>query len=217
MRDLGTLGGVACEARAINDAGRVVGSFQDKEGKSHAFYWDDLAGMRAIKVVEGASGYALSISDYGVVAGVGAFRGGEKFVFIWQVDDGVRDVFRPEMARGVLGQTINARGEHLVGFCYFKSVERRGCFAFAERTDRREPIAFLPVDGGDESMVFALNNAGQAAGHIAWNVGPFGWTGEAPWGEKSVRKAVVWTVPNPDAWKEKRAEEKRERQSKRVR
>ena len=69
MQDLGTLGGSASWARAINDAGEIVGNATTANGKMRAFRWTALTGMVELPLPAGSSD-AYGINNKGVVTGV---------------------------------------------------------------------------------------------------------------------------------------------------
>jgi probable HAF family extracellular repeat protein len=75
---LGTLGGPASQARAINDRGDVAGWSRcvpsATSGGTHAFVWDRVHGMRDLGRVTGRGSRAAAISQTGEVFGAFEYR-----------------------------------------------------------------------------------------------------------------------------------------------
>ena len=72
VTDLGTLGGTASVARAINDRGQVVGESTINSGENHAFIWENRR-MRDLGLFPGDLFAAASdINNRGQVVGAGA-------------------------------------------------------------------------------------------------------------------------------------------------
>jgi probable HAF family extracellular repeat protein len=72
VTDLGTLGGTASVARAINDRGQVVGESTINSGENHAFIWEN-GRMRDLGLFPGDLFAAASdINNRGQVVGAGA-------------------------------------------------------------------------------------------------------------------------------------------------
>jgi probable HAF family extracellular repeat protein len=72
VMDLGTLGGTASVARAINDRGQVVGESTINSGENHAFIWEN-GRMRDLGLFPGDLFAAASdINNRGQVVGAGA-------------------------------------------------------------------------------------------------------------------------------------------------
>jgi probable HAF family extracellular repeat protein len=93
ITDLGTLGGAASTANAINGAGQVVGAAQVKSGSYHPFLYS--AGvMTDLGVAAGfTDGAARAINSSGQVAvseGVGGNVNGD--AFLWQSSSGLADL-----------------------------------------------------------------------------------------------------------------------------
>src|SRR5260370_25060351 len=79
MIAVGTLGGTASVALAINNLGQVTGRANDPIDDLHAFYWDRTARMNDLNSqISSGSGWELqaaaSISDAGEIAGYGLYK-----------------------------------------------------------------------------------------------------------------------------------------------
>ena len=83
MVDLGTLGGAGSRSQAegINDAGQVVGLFNDND--DHAFYWTAADGMVELPTLTGIESAARAINNAGQVAGYGDIATGDAHAVIW--------------------------------------------------------------------------------------------------------------------------------------
>jgi len=69
MTGLGTLGGSTGSARAINDAGQIVGQAETDGGEIHAFLWTEQEGMEDLGTLGGTASCALDINSLGQVVG----------------------------------------------------------------------------------------------------------------------------------------------------
>jgi probable HAF family extracellular repeat protein len=83
MVDLGTLGGNGSRSQAegINEAGHVVGLFND--GDDHAFYWTPGDGMVELPTLTGIESAARAINNAGQLAGYGDIATGNAHAVIW--------------------------------------------------------------------------------------------------------------------------------------
>jgi len=80
MNNLGTLGGSASWAMAINDSGQVVGNSRTADNSLHAFLYDDIGGMLDLNdLIALDSGwtlwYANDININGQIVGIGSIDG----------------------------------------------------------------------------------------------------------------------------------------------
>ena len=69
MIDLGTLGGSAASATAVNDAGQVVGCSLHAGDDTHAFSWTAAGGMIDLGTLGGCCSEAIAVNDAGQVVG----------------------------------------------------------------------------------------------------------------------------------------------------
>jgi len=89
--DLGTLGGRRSSARAINDAGQVVGNFAPLGGYDRAFLWDHIDGMVDLGVLAGCNySCAYALNDCGKVVGESGLDDDFR-AFVWEHENGMID------------------------------------------------------------------------------------------------------------------------------
>jgi probable HAF family extracellular repeat protein len=88
MVDLGTLGGSASVALAVNASGQVVGWSPiagDGFDTQHAFSWTTQGGMVDLGTLGGAKSSATAVNDKGQVVGVSDLAGNaEMHATLWQ-------------------------------------------------------------------------------------------------------------------------------------
>jgi probable HAF family extracellular repeat protein len=98
MRDLGTLGGRATGASAINAAGHVVGfAFLTPDpntggDRPRAFVWTPEAGMQNLGTLGGCCSSASDINDAGLVVGESETADFRTHAFRWTARGGLRDL-----------------------------------------------------------------------------------------------------------------------------
>lgn len=83
-RDIGTLGGPASEAAAINDFDQVVGASADADGNVHAFFYWGL--MHDLGTLGGHNSRANSINAARQVVGAAQNPDGDYHAFFYDVD-----------------------------------------------------------------------------------------------------------------------------------
>lgn len=122
MYDLGTLGGAASAAQAINTRGQVVGWAETADGEVHAFLWSPrtehgTAGeMQDLGTLGGWRSLAFGLNDQGDVVGTAETVTGISHAFRWT--PGVPDGAAGQMtdlgaayAGGSAARGINTAGE----------------------------------------------------------------------------------------------------------
>lgn len=107
--DLGTLGGDASLANAVNAAGAVVGWARRGDESRHAFLYRDGA-MQDLGTLGGTNSVAFAINDAGLVAGSSYLAGDTHQVpFVWTAAEGQRALEVPGLTEGQ-ALALNASG-----------------------------------------------------------------------------------------------------------
>src|SRR5262249_6035677 len=83
IADLGTLGGPARVAYAINKSGQACGSARTANGSSHAFILQN-GQMTDLGTFGGQDSSALAVNNFGQVVGSDSTAGGQQRAFAWQ-------------------------------------------------------------------------------------------------------------------------------------
>lgn len=162
VRDLGTLGGPAATAVAVNDYGQVTGSASvDAAGTvSHAYRWSRATGMVDLFRFSPRNSAGADINNRGEVAGI--FRGGPvsnetPFAFFWSprtgaINIGTLDVFSFATAINDAGTVVGYSGGD-------------GPFDYlALRWTRQEGIRDIGTLPGEFTLASDVNAAGLIVG-----------------------------------------------------
>jgi probable HAF family extracellular repeat protein len=125
--DLGTLGGQASYAWAINEWGTVVGYSNTASGDLHAFRWTVARGMADLRTLPGdVTSVAVSILNTGEILGWSQSSGGPQTAVVWGLAGRIRRLDTP-LLPGSTGQMVptdfNLRGE-IIGYTFGESAQR---------------------------------------------------------------------------------------------
>jgi probable HAF family extracellular repeat protein len=154
---LGDLGSGYTVARAMNEAGHVVGQSYTGEVQYHAFLWTPQAGIQDLGTPGGDYSKGVAINNLDWVAGDGRTATGETHAFLWTSSDGMTDL-------GTLGATyssaydVNDAGQ-VVGV---SDVAPGQSHAFLWTGD--DGMIDLGTLGGTWSIARDINEAGEVAG-----------------------------------------------------
>jgi probable HAF family extracellular repeat protein len=170
MAYLGTLGGNYTYARAINNAGQVIGTgtTSPDNSQTHSYLWQNGV-MTDLGTLGGINASAYAINSVGQVVGQSETSSGDYHAFLWQ--NGVMTDL------GTLGGNRSSAS----------AINNAGQIVGESTTASGSTHAFLWENGvmtdlgalGGDSMAYAVNNAGEAIG-VSWTS-----TGEG--------HAVLWT------------------------
>ena len=152
-------GAVEAQAHDINDAGQVVGHYDDSSGTRHGFLWSE-GDFTVIDPPGATSSSALAISAAGQIVGSFSDSPCGSHGFLW--DEGTFTTLDAvpcsESSFGSTGANgINAAGQ-IIG-AYTDGFETTHGFLWANGT-------FTTIDGPDAegTRTFAINDAGQVVG-----------------------------------------------------
>lgn len=171
--DLGTLGGRASYAEAINIWGTVVGYSNTDDGSVHAFRWRRADGMKDMGTLPGdVESGAVSILATGEILGWSKSAAGTSTVVIWGPTGRIRrvDIPPPPDSKGAMAPTDFNLSGAIIGWTFTQSGSQRGWYwSSGSRTvDLR---AEIPSCG--ENYPSAINGFGFVAGgycepNIGW-------------------------------------------------
>jgi probable HAF family extracellular repeat protein len=190
--DLGTLGGEASFAQAINDRGQIVGTTFNKSWDDRAFLWQN-GKMTDLGMLPGGTGSgALAINDRGQILGWSTTKDGHQHAVLWQ-NGKITDL-------GTLGGRLHAEG-------YFAINSARQAIGWSETKNRRSrsflwqngKMTDLGTLGGPDTHASAINDHGQIVGQtttktesraFVWQNGKMTDLGTLPGGSESEARAI---------------------------
>ena len=156
IRELGTLGGAVSQAKAVNRAGRVVGTSQDGLGRNRAFLWTEPLGIADLGPFTGASCSANDINEPGDIVG-GGDTGFAFHAYLWSGGT--------SFDLGTLGGgesealALNASGQ-VAGHSRIRNGAGQHAFLVSE-PGRMLDLGTL---GGATSVAHAVNDGGAVVG-----------------------------------------------------
>jgi probable HAF family extracellular repeat protein len=186
--DLGTFGGATAQARAINNAGHVVGISGDASEVGHPFLWTRAGGMQDLGLAPDWTGAsAWDINESGQVAGLAGTGAGQRAA-VWtiSVDAGGSVEVANRESLGTLpdggssvGFGMNNLGQ-VVGYAYSTETGPNRAVLWT-RTPTGWVIEDLgPLPGDYSSTAYGINDQGQVVGYSSPRQGCF--------------HAVLWTT-----------------------
>ena len=159
--DLGTLGGIDSDARAINNNGVVVGWSRLANGEFHAFVWTSAQGMSDLGTLGGDYSFATGINDSNIVVGLSGTAGNASARgFVWSETSGMT-------ALGTLGgdnsyaEDISNNGVVVGGSTLFPASSEIHAFMWTESGGMVD-LGSLTEPGG--SHAFGVNDSGAVVG-----------------------------------------------------
>jgi probable HAF family extracellular repeat protein len=161
ITDIGSLGGIFCEAFGINNNGQVVGD-SATAGQTHAFLYSG-GTMTDLGTLGGDFSEALGINNNGQVVGTSFTSGNVQNSFLYS-GGSMSDLDNDSNNNIAYG--INDNGQ-IVGFCAFYSGgffgrTFLGDFAFLDNGGNFTDLGTL---AGSDSYAYGINNSGQVIGY----------------------------------------------------
>jgi probable HAF family extracellular repeat protein len=159
--DLGTLGGFASTAVAMNAAGQIVGTSFTAGFQNHAFSYAN-GTMSDLGTLGGTSSFAGGINAAGTIVGVSRTAGGVPHAFAYA--NGVMTDLGTLGGTESHGNGINDVGQ-IVGYSMITGGQTRA-FLWANGT-----MTNLGALGGTDSYGYGINAAGQIVGELVLSGG----------------------------------------------
>jgi probable HAF family extracellular repeat protein len=159
ITDLGLLGGLGSESRALNNHGQVVGDAATGDGNTHAFLWQN-GQLTDLGTAPGyTSSIALGINDKSQVVGYvttgNGYNGGTTQAFLWE--NGLMALLGDP---GSIANGINNQGQVIGESPAADGTDHGVVWQDGQMTD----LGTLP--GFRFGRVSAINNKGQVVGSI---------------------------------------------------
>jgi probable HAF family extracellular repeat protein len=171
LQDLGTLGGFASFARAINVSGHAVGNAFTSRGTGHASLWTAANGIQDLGTLDSDPlSSAFGINDKEQVVGT-SYDGGGRAVaaFLWTPVLGMRKLPFPVGAVATEAFGINNQGQ-IVGRATDIHAHRH---AVLWPHLLKGGVQDLGTLGGSESVAYAINASGVVVGSATVSSGSF--------------------------------------------
>lgn len=155
--EIGSLGGICSDVRAINEAGVLIGSARREDGTWRAFLFDRANGMRDLGTLGGPSSHGAALNARGDAAGFADTADGEWHAFLRPAGGAMRDL-------GTLGGRISyASGVNDAGQVAGTSALADG-YRHAFLYDAARGMVDLGTLGGRSSAATAINASGIVVG-----------------------------------------------------
>lgn len=164
IRDIGTLGGPASFAPALNDAGQVAGYSSTASGFEHAFVWTLGRGMTDLGTLpDAANSQAAAINNRGVIVGTSeGVPATSPRAFRWSAAQGMADLGAFTTGLGSFSSAVAINDAGLAaGFSTRKSGDRHA-FVWA----RDAGLTDIDTLGSIDSIPVGIGAGGQVAGNV---------------------------------------------------
>jgi probable HAF family extracellular repeat protein len=166
MTDLSPVIGLSADARAINDAGQIVGMYLNPQGFYHAYLYTPGAGTLDLGSLAGPKGRsgARDINNSGVVSGSSRVGQTQSYhAFVWDSAHGMSDLGSAGREHSA-GSALNSSGQ--------VAVTTNDVTLDAERASLYTPgegMVEIGDLGGGTSWANGINDSGQLVGGSCWD------------------------------------------------